>query len=115
MKLLTNRKLIGLGIIIVIALAMTLFSCSLSQTPPGSNANVEVWLTLADGSKKLAQEANLTFAAGPGAGTVVNVNPNLLYQRLEGVGAAMTDSSAWLIHTKLTTAQREALLNNLFT
>jgi glucosylceramidase len=114
MKLLTNKKLIGFGII-AIALAMTLFSCSLPQSPPGSNVSVEVWLTLADGSKKLSHEADLAFTAGPGTGTVLNVNPNILYQRLEGVGAAMTDSSAWLIHTKLTEDQRKTLMEKLFT
>lgn len=115
MKFLTTKRPLGLGTITAITLAATLVSCSLPQTPPGSNASVEVWLTLADGSKKLAQEAKLAFTDGPGTGTVVNVNPNILYQRLEGVGAAMTDSSAWLIHTKLTPDQRDALMKNLFT
>src|SRR5262245_57490402 len=101
MKILTNKRLISFGVT-AIALAVILFGCSLPQASPGSNASVEVWLTLADGSKKLSHEADLAFTAGPGTGTVINVNPNTLYQRLEGVGAAMTDSSAWLIHTKLT-------------
>src|SRR6185436_2576357 len=114
MKILKNKGLIFFGIT-AIALAVTLFSCSFPQLPPGSNPTVEVWLTLADGSKKLAHEADLTFAAGPGTGTVLNVNPSILYQRLEGVGAAMTDSSAWLIHTKLTEDQRKTLMANLFT
>jgi len=115
MKFLTTKGLIGLGIIAAVALAVILFSFTLRTTPRASNECVEVWLTLADGSKKLAPEADLDFTAGPGTGTVVNVNPNTLYQRLEGVGGAMTDSSAWLINTKLTPVQRKALMDNLFT
>src|SRR5258706_229323 len=96
-------------------MAVILFNFTPRTSAVASDESVQVWLTLADGSKKLVQESSLNFSAGSGSGTVVSVAPNTLYQRLEGVGAAMTDSSAWLIDTKLTTVQRDALMDNLFT
>ena len=57
----------------------------------------------------------MTFTSGSGSGTVINVNPGTLYQRFEGAGAAMTDSSAWLIDSKLNMTQRNTLMSNLFT
>ncbi len=115
MKLLTRKGLIGCGTVVAVALAVILFNFTPRTSAVASDESVQVWLTLADGSKKLVQESSLNFSAGSGSGTVVSVAPNTLYQRLEGVGAAMTDSSAWLIDTKLTTVQRDALMDNLFT
>src|SRR5688572_21555675 len=115
MKLLTNQGWVGRGVIAMVILAVILSNFTPRTAAIASNESVEVWLTLEDGSKKLVQEADLEFTAGPGTGTVLNVDPGTMYQRFEGAGAAMTDSSAWLIDTKLSTSQRDALMNNLFT
>ena len=45
---------------------------------------------------------------------VIHVNDAVRYQRIKGVGAAMTDSSAWLIHNRLGVAARNTLMNALF-
>jgi glucosylceramidase len=45
---------------------------------------------------------------------VIDVNPQLRYQQFTGVGAAMTDSSAWLIYDNLSPTSRLALLQALF-
>ena len=115
MKFFTNQGWIGRATIMVVVLAVVLLSVTPRTTVVAANENVQVWLTLADGSKKLAQETDVNFTAGSGSGTVINVNPGTLYQKFEGAGAAMTDASAWLIANKLNTAQRNALMNNLFT
>lgn len=78
--------------------------------------SVEVWLTLEDESKKLNREPDLTFSAGASASTrQIEVDPGVLYQRFEGAGAAMTDSSAWLIMNVLDDPARQQLMRNLFT
>lgn len=93
----------------------------LSATPaptshPLSPGEVEVWLTLGDQSRKLSREANLQFQAGAGAGeTIIQVDASVLYQQMEGFGAAMTDSSAWLIMNALTEPARQELMQDLFT
>jgi glucosylceramidase len=45
---------------------------------------------------------------------VVQVNDGMRYQRFEGIGAAMTDTSAWLIETKLSEFNRFRLMRELF-
>jgi O-glycosyl hydrolase len=45
---------------------------------------------------------------------VIDVNPQVRYQQFTGVGAAMTDSSAWLIYDELSPTERLALLQALF-
>ncbi len=77
---------------------------------------IEVWLTLGDKSKLLSDEPGLTFTPGtPASGHTIRVDPGVLYQQFEGAGAAMTDSSAWLIMNKLRGPARRELLQNLFT
>lgn len=110
-----NQTWINRTTIAVIILAVTLLNLIPRTSAVAANENVQVWLTLADGSKKLVQESDLNFTAGSGSGTVITVNPSTLYQKFEGAGAAMTDSSAWLIANKLSAPQRTALMNNLFT
>jgi glucosylceramidase len=46
---------------------------------------------------------------------VIRVNDGVRYQRVKGVGAAMTDSSAWLIQNHLSPDKRNQLLDDLFT
>ncbi len=77
---------------------------------------VQVWLTLPDQSKKLQREPDLQFGASAGqGGAVIPVNDGVVYQRMEGFGAAMTDSSAFLIMNALDEADRQQLMRNLFT
>jgi glucosylceramidase len=45
---------------------------------------------------------------------VIDINDRRHYQRVTGFGAAMTDTSAWLIHDELAPAARRALLRSLF-
>jgi glucosylceramidase len=115
LRFFTNKPLHILGIIIFLILAIVIIYLNSNAPSANTSGSVQVWLTLADGSKKLAQEPALNFTTGPaGNGIVVKVEPATLYQRIEGIGAAMTDSSAWLIDTRLTSDQRVDLMNNLF-
>ena len=45
---------------------------------------------------------------------MININPNVRYQTMLGFGAAMTDSSTWLLYDQLTPAQRTQTFQNLF-
>ncbi len=44
----------------------------------------------------------------------IKVDPAKTYQVVEGLGASLTDSSAWLIYKFLTPAERKAVLDELF-
>ena len=82
----------------------------------GSPASaIEVWQTRGDRQDLLAQKTSLSFSPGQGAnGLTVPVSSANRYQAVEGFGAAMTDSSAWLIDQRMNDTQRNALMDSLF-
>ena len=95
-----------------------------TQTPANTPATaataaptsaVEVWLTLPDQSKKLNPEPALAFQPGKPGGGVVALNADIRYQQMEGFGAAMTDSSAWLLMNVLSEETRQQVMQDLFT
>jgi glucosylceramidase len=71
-----------------------------------------VWVTTADGSRKLADGGDLTFDAGPQA-LDIRVNPGQVAQRFTGAGASVTEASASLI-SNLPAGTRDSLLRSLF-
>ncbi|MEU0247338.1 discoidin domain-containing protein [Streptomyces sp. NPDC006235] len=87
-----------------------------SATPALSKA--QVWLTDLSTDTHLAKQAPVTWKAGPvpdgSSGSTITVDSTRTYQPIEGFGASFTDSSAWLVGTKLDTAQRNALMRDLF-
>ena len=81
----------------------------------GVAQDVDVWLTRGDGAALLEQQSGLTLQAGSGThSTKINIDPATTYQVIDGFGASMTDSSAWLIQYELSAPQREALMDQLF-
>ena len=56
----------------------------------------------------------LTSGEQAGIATNIDVDTAITYQEMVGFGATITDASAWLIQTKLSPTQREALLQDLF-
>lgn len=77
--------------------------------------SARVWMTSGDRSRLLSEQPPLRFEASPAAaGPAVAVDPRQQFQEMVGFGAAVTDASAWLIQTRLTDEQREALLRELF-
>ena len=72
-------------------------------------------MTTPSGAKLLSHESDVRFGtAAPPAGTTLTVDDATQYQEIAGFGAAMTDASAWLIETKLSAPQRDALMQELF-
>ena len=45
---------------------------------------------------------------------MIAINDHVRYQQVQGVGGAITDSTAWLIHDKLSPSSGNTLMNNLF-
>ncbi len=85
-----------------------------------SGPPVSVYLTTADLSSRLARQPDLRFMPAPRrpaptvASPTIDVDDTKTYQQVDGFGAAMTDSSAWLLATKLAPAARDAVMRNLF-
>lgn len=80
-----------------------------------SRTTVEVYVTTGDRTKLLTREADVRFteAVSPGE-PVIAVDEDSSFQEIVGFGASLTDASAWLIQHRLTPAEREALLEDLF-
>ena len=63
----------------------------------------------------LQPQANVTFRSGGSpTGVVITVNDAATYQQMDGFGASLTDSSAWVVANKLTAAQQANLWQSLF-
>ncbi|MEM9666962.1 MAG: glycosyl hydrolase, partial [Bacteroidota bacterium] len=93
--------------------ALLLFSAACDtdgQDTPGATA--EVWLTSGDQRFLLAQQDDILITDDPPTTDVrVTVDPSETDQPMEGFGAAMTNSAAWLIDRH---PQREDILRRLF-
>jgi glucosylceramidase len=76
---------------------------------------VDVWLTKGDKSQLMSQQTDLLLQSGNGSGGLtINVDPGTTYQTMQGFGASLTDSSAWLIQNRLSTTQRDKLMKLVF-
>lgn len=96
---------------------LLLSACGLSGSHKSSEiaaSAVEVWLTTADGSARLEQQPSLHFGEQAATDDTIIVDASVSYQSMVGVGAAITDASAFLIQNKLNESQRASLLADLF-
>ena len=83
--------------------------------PPNVSQNAQIWVTTGDKAKLLSKDADVAVSATPSATTIINVDPSVTYQDFVGVGASITDASAYLIQNKLGASARDDLLKELFT
>jgi glucosylceramidase len=79
-----------------------------------SGPTVQVVETTGDRAMLLQAQPSVTFGSGPSSGLVITVNDASKFQQMDGFGASLTDSAAWLVKNKLTTAQQSALWQSLF-
>lgn len=89
--------------------------CLLSPCLVPSNAQtVAVYQTTPDLKQALQQAPSLSFTAASSASQVIAVDDSRRFQTIDGFGAAMTDSSAWLLEEQLNPAQRKEVMRRLF-
>jgi glucosylceramidase len=76
---------------------------------------VQVTITSGDQSLLLAARAPVSFGTGGSpAAQVIGIDEGVQYQVFTGLGASLTDSSAYVIQNDLDATQRAALLQELF-
>ena len=92
---------------------VVLIVCAASAAA-ASGQTVSVTQTTPDLHDALTAKPALVFATGPGSKNAIVVDDGARYQTMDGFGAAMTDSSAWLLEKQLTPAQREEAMRRLF-
>ncbi|MFC7531996.1 discoidin domain-containing protein [Actinoplanes sp. GCM10030250] len=79
--------------------------------PPSPAARV--WVTTVDRAELLHERAPVKFRRGESTHPTITINPERTYQRMDGFGASITDSSAAVLH-RLSPAQRDRAMRDLF-
>src|SRR4051812_9283333 len=72
-----------------------------------------VWVTTPDGAHRMNDNGTAEFARGGSDELTISVDPSRRYQRMDGFGASITDSSATLL-AGLSPAVRRATMRDLF-
>jgi len=98
-----------------VATALAALTIALTASPgqAADSVPVQKWLTTNNLSSRLAAQPDLAFTTNS-AGATITVDDGTTYQTMDGFGAAMTDTSAWLISTKLSSANHTQIMNALF-
>ena len=79
-----------------------------------SAVQIEVVESLDNQSPALLRKPALQFGNARSSALTIRVDESTQYQTIDGFGASLTDSSAWLVDRKLTKEQRKELLEALF-
>jgi glucosylceramidase len=86
---------------------------SLRTAVHAATPSVQVWLTTSDGVNHLTRQSDVQFSS-VGSSPTIAVDDTQHQQQMDGFGAAITDSSAWLIYNHMSASQRTTLMTNLF-
>ncbi|KQS53887.1 glycosyl hydrolase [Brevundimonas sp. Leaf363] len=92
---------------------LALLAGACASAPP-RQSTIQSWVTTGDRSQLMQAQPALAWSETRADGPAVVVDPNQTFQTMVGFGASVTDASAWLIQTRMTASQRDALLHELF-
>ena len=81
------------------------------QTAPRNDLNNDGILNIYD--LAIFAQSWLTYSEPAGVKTIT-IDPTVAFQEIEGFGASLTDSSAWLIYEFLNASERQTVLTDLF-
>ena len=100
----------------VIALMVVVPQLCLVFAPVGllHAQTVAAYQTTPDLQQALTPQPMLVFGGGGASALRIQVDDSVTYQQMDGFGASLTDSSAWLIQNTLTGEQRDRLMRQLF-
>jgi len=87
---------------------------SSAPPPPPPGPTVQAWVTTGDRTQLLARDVDRAFGDQALQSLVIDVDPSVAFQSVAGVGAAITDASAWVLRHRMNASQREALLQELY-
>ncbi len=82
---------------------------------PADAQQAEIWLTTSDRKALMAPQPARSFAAEKSAALpTVIVADGIAYQTIEGFGASVTDSAAYLIRQRVPPERQQAVMEDLF-
>lgn len=76
---------------------------------------IAVWQTRGDKSVLLSKIADLPYEEATGTVGIIQVNPGTVFQSIDGFGAALSGSSAYVFNKYLVASARSQLFTELFT
>ncbi len=89
-------------------------SVSENMLPAAIERPIAVYSTTFDKSKLLSKEATIDFNTNAATSLQMEVNEQQQYQSMEGFGASLTGSSAYIMNKYLSKANRDILFKELF-
>ena len=104
------------GLMVFVAFGFCLTLAPFVGASPQNNSPAQVKVVESSEGKTMALQPQPAIEFGPvrGSGLTIQVDPSRSYQTMDGFGASLTESSAWLLNRKLTAEQRRATLRMLF-
>jgi len=105
------RRLVALTGCVAAVLVTT--SAPAAAGPPAGQPAARVWVTTPDGALRLSDAGAVAFHRGGSANVTISVDPSRTYQRMDGFGASITDSSAAVLST-LDRGSRDRVMAALF-
>jgi glucosylceramidase len=110
-----HRELLIRGALLCLMMLVVAGAPAAGAVPAADPYAVQVVQTTADMTQRLTPLPGVEFgAANVGREPTIDVNAGTRYQRVDGFGAAMTDTSAWLMEREASPATRAGLFNELF-
>ena len=101
-------------LVVMLCCAVAKLRAGKSSAPDKDAVRIDVVESSEQLHESLQEESPLEFASNRAAALTIDVNDSQKYQQIDGFGASLTDSSAWLISQKLSETQRRELLGMLF-
>ncbi len=112
------RNLIGKrlsGIALSLSLAFAAAGAMSAPAAMAAGETVQVWRTNSTLIEKLSIQPSVSFGAyAKTDDPTIYVDEHETFQTVDGFGASLTDSSAYLINQKLSASARNTLMSNLF-
>ena len=100
----------------ILSIVLTLVGCTSNTSSTHLSSVVHMWLTTLNGQNKLTAQAPIVLQSGqasPASDTLIAVDPTQHFQRITGFGAALTDTSAYVL-SRLSPDQQQAAMRALF-
>jgi glucosylceramidase len=112
-----SAKHLGRGKLGIAAVGFVMFLWVLAAVPSGgadkAPTAVREWLTTADKTSLLAEQAPIAFGGATGTVPVIEIDDSKTFQTMDGFGQAVTGGSAQLL-VRMSPAARVSLLHELF-
>lgn len=94
---------------LLIMSAVIIQSCNSKEATLSTN---KIYVTSESGDK-IAEKENVHFIKGKTEGTIININPDIIKQTIDGIGSSFTESSAFVL-AHLDPQKRKEVMNKIF-